>query len=54
MRKKNRELSFFFVWIVSPLAILFYQNCTPANFRVAEVKITPVTEKSAQNLNLQH
>lgn len=30
------EVSFIFLWILNPIVILFYQNCTPNHLTVRE------------------
>ncbi len=47
MLSKN-ELSFIFLWVLNPLLILFYQNCSSPNYRVDREDAAPVFEAKSQ------
>jgi hypothetical protein len=41
---RRREFSFLIIWIINPIAILMYQNCSPASLQKTEPEIRPIVQ----------
>jgi hypothetical protein len=48
MRLGRREFIFLVIWVLNPIAVLMYQNCSTANLQKMEPEIRPILQEKIE------
>lgn len=50
------EISFVFLWVLNPIVILLFQNCSPSNLNIETTKLSskPAPACSPGSVNCPH